>query len=213
MPYCPNCRQLYDGERCPTCDRKLDASRGRRRLRNENTWPVVIAFVLCVSTLDYFHLVDHALIFWMAVAVFAAPIIAGLIWTSLSLDKLLWCDVAALILFSFVIVGNCVLDKAAPARVSATVIGKWSPQGRTGHSYGVTVKPSWRPPRTYESLSVAKAVYDRIHDEEAISIDIHPGYFHLPWYDQIAPVGEPASPRSSASPGFTAGSQARIPGR
>jgi hypothetical protein len=184
MPYCPNCKQSCEGDRCPTCDRKLDASRGRRRLRNENTWPVVIAFVLCVSTLDYFHLVDHALIFWMAVAVSAVPIIAGLIWTSLSLDKLLWCDVAALLLFSFVIVGNCVLDRAAPSRVSATVIYKSSGQGRYP-SHDLTVTPSWRPPRMHENLSVSRSDFNRIRDEDRISIDVHPGYFHLQWFDHL----------------------------
>lgn len=187
MPYCPNCKRSYDGDHCPLCGRSLDYSRSRHRLRNVNTWLPIIALVLCLSTRLMFHLVDDTPIFWTAWAVFLVPILVGYVWTSLSMDKLLWCDVAALFLMSLAIVGNCVLDKAAPTRVRATVIYRSSSQGRS-HDYQLMVSPSWRPPRKHETLSVSREDYSRIHDEEPVWIDVYPGYFHLQWFDHVTPA-------------------------
>jgi hypothetical protein len=150
-------------------------------------WPAVIAFVICLGAQHAFNLVDAGLAQWVPLGVLILPWAIGYAWTSVSWEALVWWDVAALLLLAFLLAGNGWLDKATPKRVQATVVYRHSSEGRRV-SYQLTVVPSWRPGRRTETLNVGRTVYNRTHDLETISLDLHPGYFHLPWYDHVAPA-------------------------
>jgi hypothetical protein len=96
------------------------------------------------------------------------------------------CSGLALPLFGLLLFLNGKLDKSTPNDVSAVVIRKIAPTGYREAQYTLTVS-SWRPGRNLEDLNVSSHEFDRAVVGKRVTIELHKGYFGLPWHGNISP--------------------------
>jgi hypothetical protein len=54
-----------------------------------------------------------------------------------------------------------------------------------GTRYGLTVS-SWRPGRSEELLNVVEGVFDRAQVAKPVVLEVHSGYFGLPWIGKVS---------------------------
>ncbi len=81
-----------------------------------------------------------------------------------------------------IVLMNQFLDRAPAQKVYATVVYKHA-GGRS--NYYLNVAPSWRKDKTFESLDVGGTTFSNAHVGDAVSIELHPGFFHLPWHGNV----------------------------
>jgi hypothetical protein len=114
--------------------------------------------------------------------VFLFLILAGLVPRAAVLSGV------ALALFAAALSLNGALDKFPPAEVKTTVVRKASVTGSQKHGthYHVIVS-SWRPGRTEEQLDVDSSVYRRAVVGRVATVELHKGYFGIPWLGNISP--------------------------
>lgn len=86
-----------------------------------------------------------------------------------------------------IIIANRSLDRGPATKIEAYVLAKHAHSGKGGSDYTLVVGPSWRPGRNYESLDVGPDTFSRAYVGRTISIDLHKGFFHLPWYANVRP--------------------------
>lgn len=86
-----------------------------------------------------------------------------------------------------IIVANSSLDRVPATEIHLYVLAKSSHAGKGGPDYVLIVGPSWRAGRDREALDVGRDIFSRAHVGGAVSIDLHPGFFHLPWYNNVSP--------------------------
>jgi hypothetical protein len=92
----------------------------------------------------------------------------------------------ALPLLGLLLFLNGRLDRFPRTTVQATVIRKTAPIGTREAQYGLTVS-SWRPGRSIEDLNVGSRVFERAVVGKRVSVELHKGFFGLPWYGAISP--------------------------
>ena len=94
----------------------------------------------------------------------------------------------ALVLLAATLFLNGGLDRAPLTVVKTTVIDKATVTGsqRTGTHYHVIVS-SWRPGRRQEEFDVDSGIYHRMVVGRAAAVELHKGYFSLPWLGTITP--------------------------
>jgi hypothetical protein len=143
----------------------------------------------------YYPLLDSERLMAWTVCVFFLPMIAHVIVSvrkRLALDAswlrtlYLWSGGALLLLASCTI-ANGALDKLPVQQVRTAVIRKTISMGRRSTTRTLRV-PSWRPGRDEERLEVSRATYQGLSVGEPISVEVHPGFFGMPWYGHIAPT-------------------------
>lgn len=150
-------------------------------------------FLLGIVASGLYPLVDGAYLLWWVCLFALAPVMPRL-WNAVRgrpLEStgrfptayLLSC--AAFAIFAGGLLLNGALDKAPPNDVKTTVIRKVWVSGKST-SYHVTVA-SWRPDRSEEQLRVDGSVYNKAHVGHRITVEVHQGYFGLPWYGTISP--------------------------
>jgi hypothetical protein len=96
------------------------------------------------------------------------------------------CSGLALPLFGLVLFLNGRLDRSAPNEVSARVIWKTAPIGTREQQYHLAVS-SWRAGRSLEDLNVGSRVFERAVVGKRVSVELHKGFFGMPWYGKISP--------------------------
>jgi hypothetical protein len=69
--------------------------------------------------------------------------------------------------------------------VQATVTQKNITRGRRSVTYTLTVR-SWRPGKSNEDLEVNAATYQNAGVGQKITVQIHKGFFGLPWYSGVS---------------------------
>jgi hypothetical protein len=95
---------------------------------------------------------------------------------------------SVLIVMAIILFADGAFDKTPPLEAIATVIDKrTSHSSRGGTSYYLTVAPSWRPGRLSEELLVNGQTFSIVSSGGNVSIAVHAGFFHLPWYNDIEP--------------------------
>ncbi len=94
----------------------------------------------------------------------------------------------ALALLAAALMLNGALDKFPPAEIKTTVVRKATVTGSQKHGtqYHVIVS-SWRPGRTVEQLNVDSSVYRRAVVGKVAMVELHKGYFGIPWFGNISP--------------------------
>jgi hypothetical protein len=94
----------------------------------------------------------------------------------------------ALALVAAVVFFNGALDRFPPTEVRTTVIRKASVTGaqKYGTHYHVIVA-SWRPGRSQEDFDVDLSVFRRAVPGRTVTIELHKGFYRLPWYGSISP--------------------------
>jgi hypothetical protein len=91
-----------------------------------------------------------------------------------------------LALLGLLLLLNGRLDVSPRTTVRATVTQKTITRGKSGSSYTLTVS-SWRPGRTEEEFWVAQRAFDRAVVGKTVTVELHKGYFGLPWSGRISP--------------------------
>jgi len=79
---------------------------------------------------------------------------------------------------------NGAWDSSIPESVSATVLRSYESRGRRSTTYHLVVQ-SWRAGRTEEDLNVGSATYSRSRQNTRVRIEVHKGFFALPWYGRV----------------------------
>jgi hypothetical protein len=96
------------------------------------------------------------------------------------------CSGLALPLFGLLLFLNGRLDRSAPNQVSARVIWKTAPIGYREAQYHLAVS-SWRAGRNSEDLNVGSRVFERAVVGRRVTVELHKGFFSMPWYGKISP--------------------------
>ena len=91
----------------------------------------------------------------------------------------------ALLLLALLLFLNGWLDRSPVNPVTTTVIQKTETRrgSSTGHSLTVS---SWRPGRSLEELVVGSHTYNTVFVGKTIAVDMHKGFFNLPWYSGVS---------------------------
>ena len=94
----------------------------------------------------------------------------------------------ALALLAATLFLNGALDQRPAAEIKTTVIRKAMMTGsqKFGTHYHVVVS-SWRPGRNQEDFDVDPSIYWRAAVGRPATLELHKGYFGLPWYGSISP--------------------------
>lgn len=94
-------------------------------------------------------------------------------------------SVALMLLGAFLLI-NGALDKFPRTELRTEVFKKVVLNGRYGRQYRLFVY-SWRPGRSVEDLNVVQQVFDRATVGKTLIVEVHHGFFGLPWYGKISP--------------------------
>jgi hypothetical protein len=70
--------------------------------------------------------------------------------------------------------------------VRSTVIQKTITMRKSGRAYHLTVS-SWRPSRSEEEFEVGSRTFDRAAVGQTVTVELHNGFFGLPWSGGISP--------------------------
>jgi hypothetical protein len=97
------------------------------------------------------------------------------------------CSGLALVLLAFLLFLNGHLDSSPLDRVRTMVIHKAVISGTKGSiQYNLTVS-SWRAGRNLENFNVVRNVFDRAVVGKTVTVELHKGFFGLPWLGSISP--------------------------
>lgn len=100
------------------------------------------------------------------------------------LRKAYVCSSIVLALFAGILLLNGTLDKSPRTLVRATLVHKTLNHGKGGNTYSLTVS-SWRPGRRSEDFRVSSRTFARAVIGEPVTIELHKGYFGVPWSGNI----------------------------
>jgi hypothetical protein len=91
-----------------------------------------------------------------------------------------------LALFAALLLLNGWLDKSPRNLLRTTLIQKKATMGRSGTRYVLTVS-SWRPGRSVEEFAVGVSEFNRADVGKTVTVELHKGFFGLPWSGNISP--------------------------
>lgn len=82
--------------------------------------------------------------------------------------------------FGAVVTANCTWDNSTTSVYHAQVTGKHISSGKTT-TYYVSLTP-WGPQKEVDDVSVSKAMYNRLHAKDDVSVYFRQGWFGIPWF-------------------------------
>jgi hypothetical protein len=91
----------------------------------------------------------------------------------------------ALLLLALLPLLNGWLDRAPGSSVRTTVIQKTYSRRRSATRHSLTVS-SWRPGRSVEELVVGTRTYNNALVGKTITVEVHKGFFGLPWCGDVS---------------------------
>lgn len=193
MPFCAKCQRAFDGPRCPYCGSSPQPSEARVPLGFYAVLPLA-GLLGSVFGLAKYRTPDRdGLVITLLVICFAF-LLPHLIFaprrrppTHMKLVRgFSICGGIVMIAISLVIAANGAFDKAPPQKVMVTVTDKHSSHSsRGGDSYYLTIAASWRPGHDSETVEVWPDVYANASVGDTVTVEVHPGFFHYPWYGEV----------------------------
>jgi hypothetical protein len=97
------------------------------------------------------------------------------------------CSSVALLLLALLLFLNGSMDGSPLNRVRTTVIRKAViSSGKGATRYNLTVS-SWQPGKNLENFNVVSSVFDRTVVGKTVTVEVHKGFFDLPWLGSISP--------------------------
>ena len=97
------------------------------------------------------------------------------------------CSSLALLLLALLLCLNGGMDGSPLNRVRTTVIRKAVIRsGKGSPRYNLTVS-SWQPGKDQENLNVGRSLFDRVVVGKTVTVELHKGFFGLPWLGTISP--------------------------
>jgi hypothetical protein len=95
----------------------------------------------------------------------------------------LYCS-AGVVLVALVMVMNGALDWVPPTVVRSSIVAMRITNGKYWSTHRL-VLVSWQPGRATEDLAVGSAVYAGASVGRRVSVEVHKGFFGLPWYRKV----------------------------
>lgn len=92
----------------------------------------------------------------------------------------------ALAVLALLLILNGWLDRSPRSVVRTAVIEKKAVRGKGGTRYVLTVS-SWRPGRRTEDFRVSSYEFNRSVVGKTVAVELHKGFFNLPWFGNISP--------------------------
>lgn len=194
MQSCGNCGQSYEGEKCPSCGAPAPASQRKPAIQWYALLPVA-GFLGAILGMAKYSILGPTPIVVALFTVYIASLLPMIIFArrghqpthiALIRNACRWGG-GVLIVMALVLFANGALDKSPPKQVFASIVDKNISQGRHGPRYSVTITPSWRPGETEADLPVTADTFAILSIGGHVSIDVHPGFFDLSWYDDVEP--------------------------
>lgn len=186
---CPRCGIEYQAGICPACGGSPPPSAAQTR-KTLNNYSLLLAPGIFAGLIAFvvFPPLDDVPLVALGLCLLFLPMVmqlSSVIRKRLSedLDRLRKAYVyasLALLLLGLVPLLNGWLDKSPASAVKATVIRKTASRGRGGTSYYLIVS-SWRPGRSDEELRVGVRTFNNASVGRTITVEVHKGYFGLPW--------------------------------
>lgn len=96
------------------------------------------------------------------------------------------CSACALLLFGLLLLLNGRLDNSPQMTMTAAVMRKTVFTGRHGGRQYHLIVSSWRPGKESEELDVTSRVFNHTEVGSIVAIEVHQGYFRLPWSGRIS---------------------------
>jgi hypothetical protein len=178
---------------CPKCG---DSAALTRRQINKTlvkySYPAFAGMCGIVVADLFYPMLDRDRFLIAGVCLFLAP---GLFHVVSSARKRLAIDVrnirhaylsggAVSIFLAILMAGNGGLDNSPSTAMRTTVLSEQAVRGKSGTNYTVKVR-SWRPGRATEQLGVNGRTYRSVSTGKGVEVEMHRGFFGLPWYSGV----------------------------
>jgi hypothetical protein len=194
MHKCSKCLATYTGVHCPGCGAARPMSiKEINKAISKPQYLLLGALFGIIAANHFYPTLDRNTIFGIALALFFLPMILHIVSgfrkrLAVDVDLLkiayLYCA-SGLALLAIVLALNAVTDFASPTVVHSRIVGKRISRGRYSTTHHLIVQ-SWRPNRDTEDLAVSSNTYSQASVDQALSVDVHTGFFHLPWYGNVS---------------------------
>lgn len=154
---------------------------------------LVPGLLVCMTARMIYPLLDDGPAFGLMVVLFLLPFLIQLtlVLRKQSNARLLrlayGLSGCVLMIFALCLLLNGGMDKSASTLMTTTVIRKSVDTGRHGTQQYHLIVSSWRPGRSSEDLNVGSRVFQRAAVGRNVSIEVHQGFFNLPWSGKIRP--------------------------
>ena len=179
--------------------RRIRHQASRRQLVREAFYSYILVFVFVLLDLHFVGMKHYYPSFHREYLPVNAAALQALFWALIgpALSVLheyvlrrgdLWTSYSSLILTTLVlaVLMNGFLDKSPRSTVTTVVLGKTRHTSRSGTDYTLTVA-SWRPRRTSEDFQVSSFDFQRALVGRKVRIELHKGFFNIPWSGNISP--------------------------
>ncbi len=192
MGKCSACGNDFSGRQCPRCGGKPRANAEQiKRSQKKHALLLLAGLIAAIVANRFYPLLDGDRLFAIAWCAFFLPMILSFIsamrWGSIldvNLLKVayLCCAVIAVVL-ALLIAANGSLDRS-PVRLVKSSILRTSRPTRRYAGLNLFVG-SWRPGRSTEKLWAGVPVSITASPGDSISVEVHEGFFGLPWYGNV----------------------------
>lgn len=171
-------------------------ARVKKPLSSRYLLQVLAGFIAVIVANNFYPPLDGDTLFLIAWCAFLLPIILsftsalrwGLVLSLKQLSVTYLCCGSICVLVALLIALNGSLDRSPVSLVKSPIL-KTSSRTRRYGGFNVFVA-SWRPGRSTEKLWVTIPASLTAAPGQSISIEIHKGFFNLPWYGEIKALSE-----------------------
>jgi hypothetical protein len=164
------------------------------RMLRWRTFALLAGLLAVITVSTAYQPLDKGPVFLLALILFAWPmtwyLVSALrkrqVENSGTLKQLFgWSAGLAIALFT-ILLANGLLDQAPPQQIRCSLLRAYESTGRRSHYYHLIVR-SWRPNHETENMEVGKITYQRASNARTVTLELHPGFFGMPWYGRVIP--------------------------
>jgi hypothetical protein len=196
MSKCARCGSEFHGSRCPACgENPVAAARAVNKELQKYSYPLVAGLIGMLAATHYYPPLDSGPLLIAGLCVLFLPIVMHVViaarkrlsTNSGRLRNAYICSGGFLILLAALMLLNGALDGSPVGSVRTSIIRKSISRGRSSTTHTLVVS-SWRAGRSQEKLEVNRQMYQSVMPGESIAVEMHGGFFRLPWYGPIVPA-------------------------
>lgn len=193
MQKCARCGNEFSERECPHCagSPRLSAEESNKAL---GKYPhVAIAGLAGMAASIYLYpTVERHILPVVGSCLFFLPLLLQVFsstrrWLTSDMSRLRkvyrYCS-AGVVLVALVMEMNGALDWVPPTVVRSSIVAMRITNGRYWSTHRL-VLVSWQPGRATEDLAVGSAVYAGASVGRCVSVEVHKGFFGLPWYGKV----------------------------
>ena len=178
----------------------LDARSGKLtrkevdRILRWRTFALLTGLLAVLTVCTAYQPLDKGPVFFLALFLFALPmtwyLVSALrkrqVENSATLKQLFGWSAGFTIALFTMLLANGLLDRTPPQQIRCSLLRAYESSGRRSHYYHLIVR-SWRPHHETENMEVGKFTYQRASSSRTVTLELHPGFFGMPWYGRVIP--------------------------